>query len=46
MLSQSFRGWPAFTFFVKVGTHAADTGVFIFISPHRLIRTAPPSPNA
>jgi hypothetical protein len=28
------RGWPTFTFFVKVGTHAADTGVFIFTSPH------------
>src|SRR5580692_2165637 len=33
-------------FFVKVGTHAADTGVFIFISPHLLIRTTPSSPKA
>ena len=27
-------GWPTFTFFVKVGTHAADAGVFILISLH------------
>ena len=27
-------GWPTFTFFVKLGTHAADAGVFILISPH------------
>ncbi len=27
-------GWPTFTLFVKVGTHAADAGVFILISPH------------
>ena len=25
-------GWPTFTFFVKVGTHAADAGVFILAS--------------
>jgi len=32
-------GWPTFTFFVKVGTHAAGVAVFILASPHRLIRT-------
>ena len=25
-------GWPTFTLFVKVGTHAADAEVYIFIS--------------
>ena len=36
-------GWPTFTFFVKVGTHADGIAVFILASPHRLIRTAPSS---
>ena len=27
-------GWPTFTFFVKVGTHAAGVGIFILASPH------------
>ena len=33
-LVQATGGWPTFTFFVKVGTHAADAGVFILTSPH------------
>ena len=28
------RGWPTFTFFVKVGTHAAGVEIFILASPH------------
>jgi hypothetical protein len=28
-------GWPTFTFFVKVGTHAADAGSFILASPRK-----------
>jgi hypothetical protein len=28
------HGWPTFTFFVKVRTHAADAGGFILASPH------------
>jgi hypothetical protein len=39
-------GWPTFTFFVKVGTHAAGVGIFILASPHWLIRTAPSSSKA
>jgi hypothetical protein len=35
-LISEIGGWPTFTFFVKVGTHAADAGVFILISHHRL----------
>jgi len=27
-------GWPTFTFFVKVGIHAACVGILIFASPH------------
>ena len=33
-MAMGTRGWPTFTFFVKVGTHAADAGVFILISLH------------
>jgi len=27
-------GWPTFTFFVKVGTHAAGVTILILASPH------------
>ncbi len=27
-------GWPTFTFFVKVGIHAACAGILIFALPH------------
>ena len=30
--AQRKGGWPTFTLFVKVGTHAADAEVYIFIS--------------
>ena len=35
MLTKSLAGgWPTFTFFVKVGTHAAGVAIFIWASPH------------
>jgi len=33
-IQHAFGGWPTFTFFVKVGTHAAGVGVFSLASAH------------